>query len=231
MARAGSAVNIICAVLAALWVVPTVVAAESGHHEHHRGHQHDHNMVLDRDGMVMNENTDELPRDCVSVTAEVEITVRVGRDWARTGQAYGFDQHEWRAPGCARITVTLVNDDAVRHQWMVHGLPRYLYPQGMFHLEAAGGRQRRGTFIVPSDATVYLVHCDIAQHMEKGLKAQLRVGGGRGNLPSVPGISGPRRADDYGARQPMRPPAALPTRSPIAYRTKNSGESAADEQN
>ena len=80
---------------------------------------------------------------------------------------------------------------------MVHGLPRYLYPEGMFHLEANGGRQKTGTFIVPSAKKTYLVHCDVAQHMEKGMKAQLKVAGGNGDLPSVPGITGSRLADPY----------------------------------
>jgi hypothetical protein len=31
--------------------------------------------------------------------------------------------------------------------------------------------------------------------MEKGMKAQLKVGNGRGDLPSIPGISAPKFAD------------------------------------
>ena len=73
---------------------------------------------------------------------------------------------------------------------MVHGLPKYIYDQGMFHLEAAGGSRKSGSIIVPSDNKTYLIHCDIAQHMEKGMKAQLVVGKGSGDLPSIPGISG-----------------------------------------
>ncbi|MGB4247757.1 MAG: multicopper oxidase domain-containing protein, partial [Pseudohongiellaceae bacterium] len=46
-----------------------------------------------------------------------------------------------------------------------------------------------GSFIVPSDDATYLVHCDITQHMEKGMKAQLVVGAGSGDLWSVPGVS------------------------------------------
>ena len=72
---------------------------------------------------------------------------------------------------------------------MVHGLPRYLYGQGMFHLEAAGGSEVTGVFIVPGDNATYLIHCDMAQHMEKGMKAQLVVGRGGGNLWAIPGIS------------------------------------------
>ena len=80
---------------------------------------------------------------------------------------------------------------------MVHGLPRYLYPQGMFHLEASGGKSKTGTLILPSDKETYLAHCDISQHMEKGLKGQVIVGDGNGVLPSIPGISGARFPDEY----------------------------------
>jgi len=96
--------------------------------------------------------------------------------------------------------VTLVNDDRVRHQWMVHGLPRYLYPEGMFHLEANGPGQEKGTFIVPSAKRTYLVHCDVPQHAEKGMKAELKVGGGDGDLPSIPGVSSPVERDPYRLR-------------------------------
>ena len=99
-----------------------------------------------------------------------------------------------RVAPCSRMTVTLTNEDAVRHQWMVYGLQRYLYPQGMFHLEVNGKAAKTGTFIVPSDATTYLVHCDISHHMEQGLKAQLVAGAGGGDLP---GITGYRMPDNY----------------------------------
>ena len=80
---------------------------------------------------------------------------------------------------------------------MIHGLPRYLYPGGMFHLEAAGGETRTGTFIVPSDDRTYLVHCDMPQHMEKGMKAQLVVGRGSGDLWSIPSVSDDLLHDTY----------------------------------
>jgi hypothetical protein len=168
-------------------------AADPHGHNHHQ----DHGMSLDVDGMTMNANQDVLPRDCREISAEVEIDVRVGRQYSQPGYTYGFNSHEWLAPPCSRITVTLINDDQVRHQWMVHGLPRYIYPQGMFHLETTGGKRRTGTFIVPSDNATYLAHCDISQHMEQGLKAQLRVGTGQGSLPSIPGISGALYPDSY----------------------------------
>jgi len=160
-------------------------------HEHH-GHG-DHNMTFDAEGMVMNSNDSVLPRDCAKISRDYKITVKAGIHYSHPfpGNIFGFDQHEIKVAPCSRLEVTFINEDEVRHQWMVHGLPRYIYDQGMFHLEASGGATKTGTFIVPSDHKTYLIHCDIAQHMEKGMKAQLVVGKGSGDLPSIPGISGP----------------------------------------
>ncbi|MEJ8567146.1 cupredoxin domain-containing protein [Elongatibacter sediminis] len=154
------------------------------------GHQH-HAMSGDASGTVMNANTDRLPRDCAAVGEEANFTIHAGREHAagRPGHIFGMSQHEVRVPPCSRVSVTFVNDDEVRHQWMVHGLPRYLYPGGMFHIEVAGGHQRTGTFIVPGEDRTYLIHCDIAQHMEKGMRGQLVVGAGSGDLWGVAGIS------------------------------------------
>jgi hypothetical protein len=46
-----------------------------------------------------------------------------------------------------------------------------------------------GTFIVPGEDQTYLVHCDMAQHMEKGMRGQLVVGEGSGDLWNVAGVS------------------------------------------
>jgi hypothetical protein len=80
---------------------------------------------------------------------------------------------------------------------MMHGLPKYLYPKGMFHLEVSGPAKISGTLILPPGDKTYLVHCDIAQHMEKGMKGQLKVGKGSGDLPSIPGVTENVIADDY----------------------------------
>ena len=105
------------------------------------------------------------------------LTVKAGVAYAKPGEAYGYDRNVWDVPGCARVTITLVNEDEVRHQFMVHGLPKYIYPMGMFHVEANGGVTRAGTFIVASSPRTLLVHCDIAHHMEKGLKGEIKVAG------------------------------------------------------
>jgi len=156
-------------------------------HSKHGGHQ----MVVDTGGVVMNENRDTLPRDCAEITRDYTFTIHAGRKYAEDtpGMIFGMSQHELRVEPCSRVEVTFVNEDGVRHQWMIHGLPKYLYPAGMFHIEVSGGQSRTGTFIVPSDDQTYLIHCDMAQHMEKGMRGQLVVGAGSGDLWGVAGIS------------------------------------------
>ena len=153
----------------------------------HAGHQ----MAVNPDGLVMNENHATLPRDCSGISRDYAFTIQAGRAYARDipGMIFGMSQHEVKVEPCSRIEITFVNEDEVRHQWMVHGLPKYLYPAGMFHIEASGGRSMKGTFIVPGDDRNYLVHCDMAQHMEKGMRGQLVVGKGSGDLWGVPGVS------------------------------------------
>lgn len=176
-------------------------------------HSHHLSMSLDSKGMTMNNNTDMLPRNCPQRGPDVSFTVYAGTEYARDfpGTVFGLSQHEYKVAPCSRVTVTFINKDSVRHQWMVHGLPKYLYPQGMFHLEAAGGEQRTGTFIVPEDDKTYLVHCDMAQHMEKGMKGQLVVGKGDGNLWSVPGISS--------GFQPKKVPLTASAKAAIIFST------------
>jgi plastocyanin len=152
-------------------------------------------------GMVMGQNADTLPGGCDSISETKEITVHAGHKYAEKfpGRMFAFDTQEFNFKPCTKLTVHFVNEDNVRHQWMMHGLPKYLYPKGMFHLEATGPSKISGTLILPPGDKTYLVHCDIAQHMEKGMKAQLKVGKGDGDLPSIPGVTAYVVADDYKA--------------------------------
>ncbi len=156
-------------------------------------------MLMDEKGMIMNTNSDNLPRDCTKISENVDITIHAGQKHALkfTGKMFAFDRQEWDVKPCAKINITFINDDQIRHQLMIHGLPGYLYPEGMFHLELYGEGQLQASLIMPSQKKTYLVHCEMPQHMEKGMKAQLKVDGGDGDLPSIPGISKPVRADVY----------------------------------
>jgi hypothetical protein len=178
------------ALLAMLFLASSLAAQNDP--EPHDGHGAQSHQRFDANGIVMHANATELPRDCEAISGAYEFTVRAGTTYASAyaGNAFGLSQHEYLVAPCSLVTVTFINEDDIRHQWMLHGLPLYLYPQGMFHLEAAGGQQVTGSFIVPSDNRTYLVHCDMTQHMEKGMKGQLVAGSGSGNLWSVPGISG-----------------------------------------
>ncbi len=175
-------------------------------HSDHDMSGHDHHMhgdhIMDMDGgMVMGQNLDKLPSSCKSISEEIEITVHAGRKYAVNfpGTAFAFDNQQWHVKPCSKITWHFVNDDQVRHQFMIHGLPKYIYKNGMFHLEVTGPRTISGTIIVPATDATYLAHCDISQHMEKGMKAQLVVGAGKEDLPSIPGITPYLFTDSYDA--------------------------------
>jgi hypothetical protein len=178
-------IRLTCAILLLL---PTSVMAQDQQEE--SAHHH-HGMEVDDAGAVMNENKDALPRGCDSISTDHNLEIYVGREYANDapGMIFGYSEHDVRVEPCSRVTVTLINEDDVRHQWMVHGLPKYLYPAGMFHIEAMGGRSKTGTFIVPVENKSYLIHCDMAQHMEKGLRGQMVVGSGSGDLWGVNGVS------------------------------------------
>lgn len=156
-------------------------------------------MVMNEKGMIMNANSDKLPSDCPKISGNVDITVHAGRKHALkfNGKMFAFDQQEWDVAPCSKINITFINDDDIRHQLMIHGLPGYLYSDGMFHLELYGPGELKASLIMPSRKKTYLVHCELPQHMEKGMKAQLKVDGGDGDLPSIPGITEPVRADVY----------------------------------
>jgi len=160
---------------------------------------HHDGMIMDDKGMIMNANTDKLPKDCQKISGDVDITIHAGQKHALkfNGKMFAFDQQEWNVNPCSRVNITFINDDNIRHQFMIHGLPGYLYPQGMFHLELYGAGKLKASLIMPGQKKTYLVHCELAQHMEKGMKAQLKVDGGDGDLPSIPGISKPVKADVY----------------------------------
>lgn len=179
----------------------------------------DHNMMMDHGdghlmdmdgGMVMGQNKDKLPGGCDKISEDAQITVHGGHKYSKQfpGTMFAFDTQEWRFKPCTRLKVTFVNEDNVRHQWMMHGLPKYLYDKGMFHLEVTGPAKVSGTLILPKEDKTYLVHCDIAQHMEKGMKGQLIVGNGSGTFPSIPGLTDQAIPDNYGPGPQAATPVA-----------------------
>jgi plastocyanin len=190
-------------VLMVLFSVPVMAQEYEDHDSMLMDHGDGHLMDM-AGGMVMGQNADTLPGGCDSISETKEITVHAGHKYAEKfpGRMFAFDTQEFKFKPCTKLTVHFINEDNVRHQWMMHGLPKYLYPKGMFHLEATGPSKISGTLILPPGDKTYLVHCDIAQHMEKGMKAQFKVGEGDGDLPSIPGVTAYVIADDYKATLP-----------------------------
>ncbi|MGY6278290.1 copper oxidase [Methylomonas sp. MgM2] len=181
--------------------VSSVFAKEFVEHNNMMDHGDGH--LMDMGGaMVMGQNSDTLPGGCDKIAATKEITVRAGHKYSEKfpGTMWAFDQQEFQFEPCTKLTVHFVNEDEIRHQWMMHGLPKYLYPKGMFHLEVSGPGSVSGTLILPPGDKTYLVHCDIAQHMEKGMKAQFKVGKGGEELPSIPGVTSNVYPDDYSGK-------------------------------
>jgi plastocyanin len=194
-------VKIFSAGLLAVFFSASVVAEEIEDHTKMLMDHGDGHLMEMSGGMVMGQNTDKLPGGCDSISETKEVTVHAGHKYAEKfpGRMYAFDTQEFNFKPCTKLTVHFVNEDKIRHQWMMHGLPKYLYPKGMFHLEVTGPAKISGTLILPPGDKTYLVHCDIAQHMEKGMKAQLKVGDGDGDLPSIPGVTALAVPDDYNA--------------------------------
>lgn len=157
------------------------------------------NMIMDDKGMIMNNNPDRLPKDCQEISEVIDITIRGGKKFAQdfAGKMFTYDKRDWQVPPCARINLTFINEDDIRHQFMLHGLPGYLYPKGMFTIELYGKGQKTGSFIVPSRDYTYYIHCEVSQHTEKGMKGQLIVGKGTGNLNSILGLTAPLTPDLY----------------------------------
>jgi len=182
--------------------------------EHKLLMDHGDGHLMDMDGgMVMGQNKDKLPGGCDKISEDAEITVRAGHKYSKNfpGTMFAFDKQEWRVKPCTRLTVHFINEDNIRHQWMMHGLPKFMYDKGMFHLEVTGPGKISGTLILPREDKTYLVHCDIAQHMEKGMKGQLVVGKGGGTFPSIPGLTDFAIPDNYGSTQTIAATSAQPS--------------------
>jgi len=156
-------------------------------------------MIMDETGMIMNHNPDVLPKDCPKISQDIDLTIRAGHKFTKgfAGKMFTYDKRDWQVPGCARVNVTFINEDDIRHQFMIHGLPGYMYPKGMFTIEIYGKGQKTASFIVPSRDYTYYIHCEVSQHTEKGMKAQLKVGEGSGDLDSILGLSAPLTPDSY----------------------------------
>lgn len=126
-------------------------------------------------GTVVNENKDELPPGCDEIKSVRDITIKAGEKFAEPGEAFGYSADNWEFNTCEKVNIDFVNLDETRHQWMIHGLPKEVYPMGMFNLEAMNGGTIEGTFITPSEEKDILLHCSLPQHEQKGMEATVSI--------------------------------------------------------
>lgn len=156
--------------------------------------------------LVMGENKDQLPTKCDSISSWQNITINAGREYAEqfNGKAFTYDNRTLQFEKCTKLTVTFVNNDSVRHQWMIHGLPWNRYPKGMFTLEVTGPGKETGTLILPAHDETYKVHCGLPQHAQKGMKAQIKVGEGDGKVANIPGYTDAYNEYQYEKKSPWK---------------------------
>lgn len=134
-------------------------------------------MEMREGGLAVNANDGEyLPEGCDEIRGSTEITVKAGEQFAEPGHMFSYDQRKWNVDTCTKVTVTLENADDVRHQWMLHGLPKNTYPMGMFNIEADGGEQVTATFVTPAEDTTLKLHCSLPEHEDLGMEGFVVVG-------------------------------------------------------
>lgn len=148
---------------------------------------------------VMGQNTEQLPAGCESISGTANVTIQAGTEHAEQfpSKMYTYSDRQMQFEPCTELKVTFINNDSIRHQWMVHGLPEETYNMGMFMLEVTGPGKETGTFILPGEDESLMIHCGVSQHMQKGMKAQLTVGEGDGDISNVPGHTGEINSYQY----------------------------------
>ena len=150
--------------------------------------------TLVENGSVVNANPDALPPGCDAVDGERRLTVDAGREYADTGDAFGYDLDTVTAPACTRLVVTLVNHDDVRHQWVVDGLPAETYPGGFVAIEVADRGSVTASLVTPSQPGTYEGLSTLPQHEQHGMRLPLVVTGDQQNettpTPATSGESG-----------------------------------------
>jgi uncharacterized cupredoxin-like copper-binding protein len=79
-----------------------------------------------------------------------------------------FEPNEWRVKTGAEVTVTLKNEGALEHSWVVK------LPTGDKMVHAKAGESAILRFTAPAAGT-YEVFCDVAGHNEAGMVGKLIV--------------------------------------------------------
>ncbi len=137
---------------------------------------------------TFNENTDETPPGCDRIAGEQDVEV------AAVSGGTGYPLFEYQptvieTEPCTRLTVTFSSQTRIRHQFVVRGLPQETYPSGYFGIEADGGSEEAATFVTPSEDTTLPFESTVGSQAKSGLRGQVVVGEGDGDVEGVPGVT------------------------------------------
>jgi len=102
----------------------------------------------------------------------LRLTVRGGVQYAEAGEVFGFDVETIRTRPCQEVIVTFVNEDDVRHAFMVENL------SPMFMIELRGRGERTMSFVTPDEHVTLMLHCHVRGHDRAGMLGEVIVGEG-----------------------------------------------------
>ncbi len=102
-----------------------------------------------------------------------------GNKISSTMTDFMFEPTTWTVPAGAQVTLTLKNEGAVEHTWVLVASP-VTPPAGedtdvLFEAKVDPGETKDFTFTAPTTPGEYQVICDVAGHLEAGMQGKLVV--------------------------------------------------------
>ena len=92
---------------------------------------------------------------------------------------FHFEPTTWTVPAGKEVKLTLKNEGAVEHDWVLVGTPvtesANTETDVLFEAEVGPGETKDFTFTAPATAGEYQVICNIAGHLEAGMEGKLVV--------------------------------------------------------
>lgn len=157
---------------------------------------------------TFNENSEAAPPGCEAVEGEDEVSV------AAVSGGAGYPLYEYsptviETEACTRLSVTFESSTRVRHQFVVEGLPEEVYTDGYFGIEADSGAEETATFVTPAEDTTLAFESKVGKQPDSGLRGQIVVGEGNGDVDGVPGVTKDDWNDDGGSLPTAEAAAAV----------------------
>ena len=102
-----------------------------------------------------------------------------GASISTTMTDFHFEPTSWTVPAGQEVKLTLKNEGAVEHDWVLVSTPvdaaTTADAQVLFEAKAGPGETKDFTFTAPATPGEYQVICNIAGHLEAGMEGKLVV--------------------------------------------------------